>query len=867
MSATCYWCYTGHDCDEHRDLLHSASPSLPLPPAPKELPQPFHVLIPSQPRTLTKPFDQCSSSERAKIVATNPTPNASSGGTKRKSGDTAFSTSSESKRPCAPSTQPVAKPETSKPKESRPLVSSAWDVHMCIQGCSTRTPPKDTDLNSIQDSDAAYQRSKSPQEFRRPMGEFLRCIYCLRNSGKWTTWTNQSGGVTGRIREHMQKKHSEEFLPRVQPAHISLHAGIDYSGLEYLSETFAKSLAQWIAVDDQAMNVVECPEFRKLLVLASRAPNLQDTDIPHQTKTTKTINELYMEEKSRIKHDLEVYTYQFDILFNVYSLPNLQNACGRVSITSDLWGDPNLRSYMAVTAHYINHEGYLAEHLIAFRRVRGHHSGENLGRILFAILNEFGLTNKKLGHITLDNASNNNTLMEELEIVFKQQGLFTFGRTLNRIRCFPHVINLSVTTLLKQLPEAARWFRRKAATDGDALDDDILDYLDALESELVKSVRDSVKEMRKTDLRRDGFTESIKLGNFHGLFKDEAGETVILPVVQLKRDSETRWSSTLNMIKQYLELYPAVIRYSAENPEMKILVISQRQFDVLQDLVLILEVLDSAQELLSAERTPTLALALPVYENLIQVLYDRAIEFPMLQYAIDCGIKKLDAYVATTRNTPAYAIAMAINPCIKFRWIDEHWDRVQLSKKPKISLAPTTASLSNIHSSTAKNSTSPGLISDLNPSVLESRTLSSSPPQPTLSAGDLLTRHMIEVDSELLRWEAFDQYDGMSMGTVNLVEFWKAQRYAFPLLYQVAMGVLPIQASSVSSERAFSSSKMTCTRERSKISVDNMEHLQVLKHSLHRRRSDDQDNYQTLDFMAHVVNPNSEEEIDGDTDD
>jgi hypothetical protein len=68
------------------------------------------------------------------------------------------------------------------------------------------------------------------------------------------------------------------------------------------------------------------------------------------------------------------------------------------------------------------------------------------------------------------------------------------------------------------------------------------------------------------------------------------------------------------------------------------------------------------------------------------------------------------------------------------------------------------------------------------------------------------------------------------------------------------MDILPVQASSVSSERAFSSSKLTCTRERNRISAEHMEELQVLKHSLHRRRTVDTNN-QTLDFMAHVVDP------------
>lgn len=49
---------------------------------------------------------------------------------------------------------------------------------------------------------------------------------------------------------------------------------------------------------------------------------------------------------------------------------------------------------MAVTAHYINALGDLAEHLIAFRRVRGRHTGAHVGQVLFSILEDAGITNK-----------------------------------------------------------------------------------------------------------------------------------------------------------------------------------------------------------------------------------------------------------------------------------------------------------------------------------------------------------------------------------------------------------------------------------------------------------------------------------------
>jgi len=51
----------------------------------------------------------------------------------------------------------------------------------------------------------------------------------------------------------------------------------------------------------------------------------------------------------------------------------------------------------------------------------------------------------------------------------------------------------------------------------------------------------------------------------------------------------------------------------------------------------------------------------------------------------------------------------------------------------------------------------------------------------------------------------------------------------FPLLFQVAMDILPAQASAVPCEGVFSSSKETCTLRRSQISPQLMEALQVLK--------------------------------------
>ena len=60
----------------------------------------------------------------------------------------------------------------------------------------------------------------------------------------------------------------------------------------------------------------------------------------------------------------------------------------------------------------------------------------------------------------------------------------------------------------------------------------------------------------------------------------------------------------------------------------------------------------------------------------------------------------------------------------------------------------------------------------------------------------------------------------------------QANQIQYPHIFQLAMDILPIQASSVPCERAFSSSKETMAPRHRRISADLMEALQMLKYSV-----------------------------------
>ncbi|KAG5637367.1 hypothetical protein H0H81_004792 [Sphagnurus paluster] len=88
----------------------------------------------------------------------------------------------------------------------------------------------------------------------------------------------------------------------------------------------------------------------------------------------------------------------------------------------------------------------------------------------------------------------------------------------------------------------------------------------------------------------------------------------------------------------------------------------------------------------------------------------------------------------------------------------------------------------------------------------------------------------------------------------KLLRYWDLSEREFPLLFSVAMDVLPVQASAVPCKHVFSSSKETITLRRSRLSPGLMEMLQVLKYLFKQDR---------LDFTADWIAKEEDYTIDG----
>jgi hypothetical protein len=125
----------------------------------------------------------------------------------------------------------------------------------------------------------------------------------------------------------------------------------------------------------------------------------------------------------------------------------------------DMWSDPNLTPYMAVTAHWIEPTTEntpsgpqtklnMRTDLVGFHRVPGRHTGHHLAHAFIKVLDRLNVTHKvcvvvifpsyltwvaQIGWITLDNASNNDTFMSVLERQLQRRRI-AFKRHDRRIR-------------------------------------------------------------------------------------------------------------------------------------------------------------------------------------------------------------------------------------------------------------------------------------------------------------------------------------------------------------------------------------------------------------------------------------------------
>ncbi|RDL30102.1 uncharacterized protein BP5553_06232 [Venustampulla echinocandica] len=126
-----------------------------------------------------------------------------------------------------------------------------------------------------------------------------------------------------------------------------------------------------------------------------------------------------------------------------------------VAITLDCWTSPTNIAFMAVNVHYIDSSWNFITELIGFEPLTSTHSGLDLAEVLFNVLEQFGIR-ELVRTITADNASNNKTLVAEMnELLTKARtskltvaGRSMFPQQIVSVPCLSHIFQLVLQAIL-----------------------------------------------------------------------------------------------------------------------------------------------------------------------------------------------------------------------------------------------------------------------------------------------------------------------------------------------------------------------------------------------------------------------------------
>jgi hypothetical protein len=176
----------------------------------------------------------------------------------------------------------------------------------------------------------------------------------------------------------------------------------------------------------------------------------------------------------------------------------------------------------------------------------------------------------KIGHFTMDNASNNETMMKSLERRLAAREI-AFDAAERKIMCYGHIIDLSSGHVIRSVSAAVNY------GDGSESDDPsqapphqtapIGDEAANATSDPIVLARAVVRSIRGSGQRRDAFDEVITNGNAKGWFKiGDPPTIVVLKHLQLLRDVCTRWDSVFHMLNRLRALRPVFLFISSNIP-------------------------------------------------------------------------------------------------------------------------------------------------------------------------------------------------------------------------------------------------------------------------------------------------------------
>ena len=458
----------------------------------------------------------------------------------------------------------------------------------------------------------------------------------------------------------------------------------------------------------------------------------------------------------------------------------LTSQCQRVSLITDTWTSIQNVSYLCLTAHFIDSGWNLHKRILNFCVVKSH-KGINIGNAIDFCMDEWGLN--KVMCITVDNASSNDTAVQQLKKKLTKKNAFVLGGEAFHMRCFAHILQLVVKDGL----ESAQYSIRR--------------------------IRDVVKYVRGSPQRLEMFKKCCESANI----KSKAS---------LQLDCPTRWNST------YLMLESAVVYQKAfdklEDVDSKFLgefgndMPSEVDWTKARNLTRFLKRFYDVTCKISGSLYSTSNMYFP---EIMRVLKD----LQAFQSSNDLNLaemgrmmrEKFDKYWGSIQKMNVMLfIVVVLDPRYKMDYLAAKYKSFYSENDANDLVTRVTNSLRALMDE-YKGNEQVGMGGVIKPSN----------DVEDMVEDEELDDYFIEREKEqsLVSKGELDRYFGelpeKYTHDFDLLNWWKVNAVRYPILSKVAKDVLAIQSSTVASESAFSTGGRTLDRFRSSLTPTTAEVL------------------------------------------
>ena len=440
----------------------------------------------------------------------------------------------------------------------------------------------------------------------------------------------------------------------------------------------------------------------------------------------------------------------------------------KYGITTDIWTSFSNDAYISLTLHFIDNSWELKSYTLATYPFPEQHTGDNIVEKLKEVIKEYNITDDKVAAIVHDQGSN-----------FQRAGrVLAEEKKWKSVNCAAHCLQLCVV-------------------EGFGINT-IAQALGAAKS-LVKHFHHSARATEELHKRQESMNQ---------------------PRRKLINECKTRWNSTFYMCESLLEnrwpISAVLADESVTKVEHRRLDLTSTQWELLSDLVKILQPLEIGTTYMCSETSASLSAILPILFGIIKHLEIKESDSAVIKrfkICVECQIRTrwgLDEINATDINVLASAL-------------DPRYKSLKFLDAEKISEIKTELEdqINQLTCDGEANSSSLSSASQIIPPPAKKKVL------------DILFGQE-ERNPSVLTDEVELYFSENSIPrNFNPLQWWKANSLRYPRLSQLVKPLFAIPATSTASERLFSVAGLTVTRLRSHLNRENVNALVFLHNNYH----------------------------------